>query len=229
MRALEHRWDVVPVVLQDPLWERSFPAVDGFVLDVADVDGRVARGAPHPRRDRGRATRAHETRWAELLESFERASLEPVVVESSDEGGLLRAFLRWVGAPPGGSRRVVRRAALAGALAALALATAACPSERRRRRDRAACEATLTPSPVLFGQSVTAELDLLVNTKKADPGSVQTRAPLFYRTYWSPRPCARTSATATSFASATPTASPATRSTVRPARSASVGSCSSRR
>ena len=94
VRALEHRWDVVPVVLQDPLWERSFPPVDGFVLDVADVDGR-AHEVHLTRADTRARTRAHETRWTELLESFERASLEPVVVESSDEGGLLRAFLRW--------------------------------------------------------------------------------------------------------------------------------------
>jgi hypothetical protein len=94
VRALEHRWDVVPVVLQDPLWERSFPPVGGFVLDVADVDGRAHE--VHLTRANTRArTRAHETRWTELLESFERALLEPVVVESSDEGGLLRAFLRW--------------------------------------------------------------------------------------------------------------------------------------
>src|SRR5262249_21093346 len=94
VRALEHRWDVVPVVLQDPLWERSFPEVDGFVLDVADVDGRshevhLTRAETQARR------RAHEERWADLLEGFERASLEPVVVESSDESELLRAFLRW--------------------------------------------------------------------------------------------------------------------------------------
>ncbi len=94
IRALEHRWDVIPVVLQDPLWERSFPPVDGFVLDVADVEGRshevhLTRGETRAR------TQAHETRWAELLESFERASLEPVLVESSDESDLLRAFLRW--------------------------------------------------------------------------------------------------------------------------------------
>ena len=24
-RALEHRWEIVPVMIQDPVWERSFP------------------------------------------------------------------------------------------------------------------------------------------------------------------------------------------------------------
>ena len=73
--------------------EASRP-VDGFVLDVADVDGR-AHEVHLTRADTRARTRAHETRWTELLESFERALLEPVVVESSDESELLRAFLRW--------------------------------------------------------------------------------------------------------------------------------------
>ena len=94
VRALEQRWDVIPVVLQDPLWERSFPAVDGFVLEVADVAGR-SQEVHLTRAETRERTHAHEARWAELLESFERASLEPVVVESSDESELLRAFLRW--------------------------------------------------------------------------------------------------------------------------------------
>jgi uncharacterized protein DUF58 len=94
VRALERRWDVIPVVLQDPVWERSFPDVDGFVVEVADIDGRsqeirLSRGEARAR------TQSHEQRWADLLESFERASLDPVVVDSSDEAELLRAFLRW--------------------------------------------------------------------------------------------------------------------------------------
>jgi hypothetical protein len=27
--AIERRWDIVPVVIQDPVWERSFPDVGG--------------------------------------------------------------------------------------------------------------------------------------------------------------------------------------------------------
>ena len=36
-------WDVVPVVVQDPVWERSFPDVGGVTLPLADPDGCVAR------------------------------------------------------------------------------------------------------------------------------------------------------------------------------------------
>src|SRR5256885_402047 len=41
--ALEHRWDVVPVVIQDPVWEQSFPDVSGVVVPLADpATGRVS-------------------------------------------------------------------------------------------------------------------------------------------------------------------------------------------
>src|SRR6266536_29842 len=33
---LERRWDVVPVVIQDPVWERSFPDVGGVVVPLHD-------------------------------------------------------------------------------------------------------------------------------------------------------------------------------------------------
>jgi len=94
LRALEQRWDVVPVVLQDPVWERSFPPVEGFVLDVADAEGgsqevRLSRGEALRRRD------AHERRWEQLAADFTRASLDPVVVDSSEEDEILRAFLDW--------------------------------------------------------------------------------------------------------------------------------------
>ena len=35
-RALEHRWELVPVVIQDPVWERTFPDVGGVTVPYAD-------------------------------------------------------------------------------------------------------------------------------------------------------------------------------------------------
>ena len=39
--ALAAGWDVVPVVVQDPVWERSFPDVSGVTLPLADPDDRT--------------------------------------------------------------------------------------------------------------------------------------------------------------------------------------------
>lgn len=94
LRALEQRWDVIPVVLQDPLWERSFPDVNGFVLEVADVSGR-SRQVRLRRRETAQRRQANEARWENLVDDFARASLEPVVINSSEESEILRAFLDW--------------------------------------------------------------------------------------------------------------------------------------
>ena len=56
--ALARRWDVVPVVVQDPAWEGSFPDVGGLLVPVADprsgalrplrLGVREAAGSPPP-------------------------------------------------------------------------------------------------------------------------------------------------------------------------------------
>jgi hypothetical protein len=94
LRAFEQRWDVIPVVLQDPLWERSFPDLDGFVVELADVGGR-SQHVRLRRREVAERRRANEARWEKLVDDFARASLEPVVVDSSEESEILRAFLDW--------------------------------------------------------------------------------------------------------------------------------------
>ena len=42
LAAIENRWDLVPVVIQDPTWEQTFPEVSGVVLPLRDpATGRV--------------------------------------------------------------------------------------------------------------------------------------------------------------------------------------------
>ena len=94
VRALEQRWDVVPVVIQDPVWERSFPDVEHVVLPVASVDGEVEE-VWLERREVVERRRAHEERWADLLGAFAQAGLDPVVVRSDDPRDVLRPFLDW--------------------------------------------------------------------------------------------------------------------------------------
>ena len=67
-RALEHLWELVPVVIQDPVWERSFPDVGGVTVALRRAGDRprrpdpphAPRGAADARRARGpvRAPRA---------------------------------------------------------------------------------------------------------------------------------------------------------------------------
>jgi hypothetical protein len=93
--ALELPWDLVPVIVQDPIWEQSFPAVGSIVVPLADPStGRVAmvrltRDEANARRD------ANERRLAQLLGDFESIDLQPVLLSTSDPDDILRAFLDW--------------------------------------------------------------------------------------------------------------------------------------
>jgi uncharacterized protein (DUF58 family) len=106
-RALEHRWELVPVVIQDPVWEQSFPAVGGITVPYADpATGRVV--PIYLTAAEAEAQRlAHEERMAELTRDFRSLGVEPVVVGSQDPGDVLAAFLRWC------DLRVMARGALA--------------------------------------------------------------------------------------------------------------------
>jgi uncharacterized protein (DUF58 family) len=93
--AQEHRWDLVPVVIQDPTWEQSFPAVSG--IEVPLRDPRTGRMAPVRLTAHEAAARrdANEERLRVLVESFRALEIEPVLVSSSDGADILASFLDW--------------------------------------------------------------------------------------------------------------------------------------
>jgi len=95
LSAVEHRWDVVPVVIQDPTWEQSFPDVAGIVVPLRDpVSGRV--GPVRLRRREVEARReANEQRLLDLVEDFRVLDIDPIVVGSSDRSEILESFLVW--------------------------------------------------------------------------------------------------------------------------------------
>lgn len=95
MRLEEHRWDVVPVVIQDPVWEQSFPRIPSLIVPIADpVTGEVGTAritAAEARRRR----RANEDRLARLTEELRALGLEAVVIGSSEPARVQSAFLDW--------------------------------------------------------------------------------------------------------------------------------------
>ena len=93
--AREHRWDVVPVVIQDPVWEQSFPDVSGIVVPLRDP--RTGRVAPVrvTRREADERRDANEARLRALLAGFAEVGADPVLVSSSDRVEILVAFLQW--------------------------------------------------------------------------------------------------------------------------------------
>ena len=88
-------WDVVPVVVQDPLWEQTFPQISGVVLQIADPEtGRTGDVWVGAREARERAA-ANEERRAALLGRFARLGFDPVLVETSDPFEISERFTAW--------------------------------------------------------------------------------------------------------------------------------------
>jgi uncharacterized protein (DUF58 family) len=93
--ALGRGWDVVPVVIQDPVWEQSFPAVGGVGLPVADPRSGAVALARLSSRQAARRRDANERRYARLLQDFEAFSMDPVTIGTSEPDAVDAAFIEW--------------------------------------------------------------------------------------------------------------------------------------
>jgi uncharacterized protein (DUF58 family) len=95
LRAIERHWEIVPVVIQDPVWEQSFPDVSGAA--VRFLDTRTGRPALAALRAREVAARREENerRRGELLRSLRALDLDPVLVSSHEPREVSSAFLGW--------------------------------------------------------------------------------------------------------------------------------------
>ena len=90
-----NRWDVIPVVIQDPIWEQSFPDVGSVVVPVADPSGGRTRPVLlSPREARSRRA-ANEERLRRLLDEFATLGFDPLVLGTSRPHEIDEAFLSW--------------------------------------------------------------------------------------------------------------------------------------
>ncbi|MEJ7793133.1 MAG: DUF58 domain-containing protein [Gaiellaceae bacterium] len=88
--ALERRWEIVPVVIQDPVWEQGFPDVAGAVIPFEQV-GLVRLSAGDVERHRAEN---EERRW-NLLHELRALDLDPVLISSHEPRDVLFSFLSW--------------------------------------------------------------------------------------------------------------------------------------
>jgi uncharacterized protein (DUF58 family) len=93
--ALGHGWDVVPVIIQDPRWEQSFPRAAGMALPVRDAETGAPLLVRLGRREVAARRIANERRLAELRAFFAALDLDPVLLSSEDVQETQTAFLLW--------------------------------------------------------------------------------------------------------------------------------------
>jgi uncharacterized protein (DUF58 family) len=95
LRARGLHWDVVPVVIQDPVWEQRFPDVGRVVVPFAEP----ATGRPAPARLSKRAARdraqLNRQRLESLLARFRRLGFDPVLLSSHHPDEIAARFQAW--------------------------------------------------------------------------------------------------------------------------------------
>ena len=95
LEAVERGWDLIPVVIQDPTWERSFPDVSGIAVPYADLTARETGRVRLSRREVRARREENEVRHRDLLAGFAEIGLEPLLLERSDGAGVHAAFIEW--------------------------------------------------------------------------------------------------------------------------------------
>ena len=93
LRALG--WDVVPVVVQDPTWEQSFPAVGGVLLPLSDPETGETRELVLTRREARDRAAANAERLQGIVAGFTRLGFDPILLGSSDHIEIAARFEHW--------------------------------------------------------------------------------------------------------------------------------------
>ncbi len=83
------------MIVQDPIWEQSFPDVSGAAVPFADAStGRVSLAAMREH-EAAERREENETRFRELVREFHGLAMDPVVVSSHEHRDVVFSFLSW--------------------------------------------------------------------------------------------------------------------------------------
>jgi len=97
-------WDVTPLLVQDPVWEQSFPRIGGVVVPFAEPGSAGRTDVWIGRRRAEALAAANERRLAETIGRFQHLGFDPVVVGTSDRVEIARLLHAWAA-----RRRALRR------------------------------------------------------------------------------------------------------------------------
>jgi Protein of unknown function DUF58 len=93
--TLERRFELVPVVIQDPVWEQNFPDVSGAVLPFRDAEQGAVALAGLTAGEIARRQEHNEGRLRDLRRLLNSLDVDPVVLSSHAWRDIVSAFLTW--------------------------------------------------------------------------------------------------------------------------------------
>lgn len=94
------------MVVQDPVWERSFPHIADTALAIADPSTSKVRGVLMAAAEAVRRRRANERRLRELLELFLALDVSPVLISAAEHDDVLRELSSWADGRREGARLI---------------------------------------------------------------------------------------------------------------------------
>jgi len=94
--VLELPWELVPIVIQDPVWEQSFPDVSSVVVPLMEPGRRRVRLVRLSRREARERRAVNEERARATVAAFNGLGLEPIVLTTEDQDTIYSSFLEWV-------------------------------------------------------------------------------------------------------------------------------------
>jgi uncharacterized protein (DUF58 family) len=105
-RLRARQLDVVPVIVQDPVWEQSFPLVNGLLIPVTDPETGSTQSIRLTEREAQERQRFNVARLRNIVSEFRRLQLDPVLLDTTAPAAIDLAFLNWAAR----RRRILGRA-----------------------------------------------------------------------------------------------------------------------
>ena len=95
LEANARGWDTVPVVIQDPVWDQSFPELHGTAVPVTDPATGVLSFVRLSKREAEDRRIANVERLRRLREELAAFGLQAVSLSTADPYAIDRAFIEW--------------------------------------------------------------------------------------------------------------------------------------
>lgn len=93
--AIDRGWDVVGIVVQDAVWEQSFPPIGGVVAPFVEPHGPRLQYVRLSQREAAERREANRARLATIERDLTRLGLDMILVDDADPAEIRRRFLEW--------------------------------------------------------------------------------------------------------------------------------------
>lgn len=93
--AIDRGWDLVAVVVQDPVWEQSFPPIGGVVTPFVAADGGALQYVRLTEAEAAERRTLNIDRLARLESDLLELGVDPILVSSEQPEVVQSAFLEW--------------------------------------------------------------------------------------------------------------------------------------